>query len=652
MVIPVTIRFPSKSIERGTLVIDENGSGLIGEHGESHSKNTNLHQLLFSINKEYLKKKKGIHLEEEDWILFQPESTVHYYSPSILHQNEMYPPSSGGWIGHFSESGIEAQFSVFPLVEEMKNVLLITDRETGELYGAFKINLFEKLILFMKKDWDVWSELYEAHNPKKRDDVIHQLLDRKAPSFSELAKLVEGVDIPKLKIGKTMRETMNQLVPESFPMNVREELMAFLALSIKLQIPDEDPLDFNSRYQSTPILGTLAYHHIQYYIEEKEPPNYVRIFFLADRGALFVNSQPRTEAIEQNPWDIAWMQLVNINPTRRGKILDLVNDLNEKQKIITSLPVTRMEATVSRENWIDRFTTILYALSLRGHVHNQKLGLHTLIYVGGAHRWPHKHLAWTARLGNPFDNPPYFQIMVVPSAAAERIKRIKPNIAEEDWSITNTNLNLFSRSTQKWRINSSRIIQAFSKERTLKQLEKEFNFRVDERIISINDEEARVLGFLTFGIILNSLELGEYQKHLGIDKTELLEILTRIRNEGLVQLRYSFYQLGLVSLFVEGHGAPKRIQSVTRAFLKYSPTATARIANDGKDCYILARIPEEDIYNLSRQISNAALDENISMRVMKVDAYAAYNHDLYTRLRNPDGTWDDDISGFLSQIRS
>ncbi len=42
----------------------------------------------------------------------------------------------------------------------------------------------------------------------------------------------------------------------------------------------------------------------------------------------------------------------------------------------------------------------------------------------------------------------------------------------------------------------------------------------------------------------------------------------------------------------------------------------------------------------------------MDIKIYRVNAYAAYTHNLYQRLLRPDGTWDDDISGFLSQIRS
>lgn len=34
------------------------------------------------------------------------------------------------------------------------------------------------------------------------------------------------------------------------------------------------------------------------------------------------------------------------------------------------------------------------------------------------------------------------------------------------------------------------------------------------------------------------------------------------------------------------------------------------------------------------------------------EAFRSYTGDFYQRLLKPDGTWDDDVSGLLSQVRS
>ena len=47
-----------------------------------------------------------------------------------------------------------------------------------------------------------------------------------------------------------------------------------------------------------------------------------------------------------------------------------------------------------------------------------------------------------------------------------------------------------------------------------------------------------------------------------------------------------------------------------------------------------------------------ASEYGMDIKMFRVSAYAAYTHNLYERLLTSEGTWDDDISGLLNQIRA
>ena len=63
-------------------------------------------------------------------------------------------------------------------------------------------------------------------------------------------------------------------------------------------------------------------------------------------------------------------------------------------------------------------------------------------------------------------------------------------------------------------------------------------------------------------------------------------------------------------------------------------------------------MPEDMGYRVLTEFPDHAEEQNINVRVWRINAYAGYLHTLYQRLLKPDGSWDDDISGLLSQIRS
>ncbi|MGY5879089.1 MAG: hypothetical protein RTV31_02515, partial [Candidatus Thorarchaeota archaeon] len=289
-----------------------------------------------------------------------------------------------------------------------------------------------------------------------------------------------------------------------------------------------------------------------------------------------------------------------------SRILDKVTELNENQVIMSGLPITKEDALLSREAWIDRFAMIQNSLQIRGHVQNRNLGLRTLIYVGGAHRWPHKHLAWTARLGNPAKKPPYIQVMVMPPSAAERIRRLRPNISEVFWSASKINYNLFSGSTQKWKTNTTRILQSLENQRSMKQLEREFGVKLLGKVFIPTLNETRVLGLMTWAMFMNSLELGEYNEFLGMDGNQFKEILTKLSSREIIQIQYHLPMAGLASVSLVCNGPSQKIQSLTRALLKHTPSTTARISKEGEQCYAMSRMPEESVYDISTQLPSKA----------------------------------------------
>lgn len=648
MDILVTVYFPSGLVETGSLSYSSGGPIITLDNGDILGNDHSQDNVTFSIRSEL----EGFPISKEEKIVFDSSIILRKYSTNKISMNEMYPASSGGWITKLSDSGKNALFVTHPIVDSAKYLLMIFDLENHLLLEGQKVNPYETTILHMEKDWDAYRNLYAEFDIESRESLIDDILDSPAPEWNELAKLVKGITVPNLKIGKNMRDTLDQLIPNSFPNHIRDELMAFLSLAIRIKIPDEDPLAINIKYRTTPLLHSLIFYHIQCLIQGDIPPQYVRILIMADRGLLPVATQPAAESMENNPWDIAWYKLTSMFPDRRSRILKMINRLNENQEVITVIPITKKDAANSQEAWIDRFAMILYGLHIRGHIHNQNLGLRTLIYVGGAHRWPHKHLAWAARLGNPSEKPPYIQVMVMPPSATERIRRLRTNIAEVKWSASNINYNLYVDSTQKWKVNITRILQSVEGKKSLRQLEREFRMKPSGKLYTPSFDEAKVLGFITWGMFMNSLELGEYEKILGMNINQLKEIITHLTSQGIIHPQYYLHTTGLASVCIVCNGPAQKIQSLVRALMKHAPSSTARITGNGEQCYIMSRMPEGSVYDISVQLPLKAIDYEMDIKIFRVSAYAAYTHNLYERLLLQDQTWDDDISGLLSQIRS
>jgi len=647
----VKVHFPNGTIEKGVLTYVANGPLVTFSNGKTLESNSLDEEVLFSFLSKGGSGTSYLPIDPHLEVSLESKMTMKKYSRDSSSQFEMYPPSIDAWFTHVSESGDDALF----VVQEIKNVskllLTIIDLSTYDLLAMHIVNRYEVDILFRDTDLVFYRKLFEEKENSPRN-IVNELLDTKPPKWSDLEIISNDVIIPHLKIGATMRETLEQFVPQSFPEEIRNQLMAFLAWLMKAKIPNEDPLDFNYHLKSTPLLRYLVFEHLKCLVEGTEYPQYVRIINLAEKGQLSSGIQPVTEDTEKDVWNTIWFELQERFPGPQDKVNDIAHRLNQTSEIVTSIPITKKQARNSRKAWVDRFSSMLHSLSIRSHIQNQTIGLQDLVYVGSTHRWPHKHLSWSARLGNPYAKAPHIQVMVMPHSAIERVMRARPNLSSIDWSAGTLNFGLFNNVTHRWNMRISMLNKSIEGKRTLRQLENEFNVKLKTPTYRITSDEAKVLDLLSVGMYLSGLELGRYNTYLPGSIESLKYMIESMRDRGIVDVQYFYRLSGLASLCLIIKGPALRVQSISRSFLKYTPSATVRLADRGKTSYIMTRVPEDRVYDILTEIPKHAKENDLNITIKRADAYAGYTHNLYSRLLKSDGTWDDDVSGFLSQIRS
>ncbi|TFG34605.1 hypothetical protein EU527_02555 [Candidatus Thorarchaeota archaeon] len=591
----------------------------------------------------------------ENRIRFSPISCLKKYSIDVQSQDDLYPPSSKRWVKHLSELGSEALFSVQEIIGEKHYLMSVVDVLSGNLLRLHPIHNYEAAILLMETDWENYNRLLVRETISLNDTkIIEKLLDGSPPSWAELSQLVQGINVPNLKRGSAMRETMNQLIPKSYPKEIRIELMAFLAYTINLKIPKVDPLDFQAamrkQFQSMPLLHTLLIGHIQCLLEGIEPPQYVRLMIMGERKLIQDGKEPTPS--NSDLWTSTWYKLMSMFPDQKKRVAVIAARLNKNQDVITELPITRYDAKKSRDAWLNRFSLVRDGIMLRGYVQDQKIGLTKMVYIGNTHRWPHKHLALSARLGNPEKNAPFIQMMVMPLTASERIMRSKPNIAQVDWSTSTVNYHLYDVKNRRWKTNLTQLTKSISSSKKTNELNREFNINTESFVRIPDMIEAKVLDFASLGMYLQSLELGNYYELLHLNSRGLKKKLGELIDAGIIQLQYLSYFSGLISFCIEIRGDLAQLNAIAGSSLRYFPSATVMISNDKQICYILCRIPEELALELFAKLPARAEEHNLIFKGYRMTAYVGYVHNLYQRLLQPDGTWDDDISGFLSQIRT
>lgn len=567
--------------------------------------------------------------------------------------DDMYPPSSRGWTSRLVSHRYDTQYGVQQIVGAPAYWLTIFDPETGAIHESHTIRPYELGMLALEEDSEYFWSIEASTESDDKEEVLEQtrkLLAGPAPSWKSIASLTQGVEIPGLHRGKTMRELTEQLVPNSFPPQAREEIMAFLAWVTKNRIPKKDPVDLGKELLPHSLLRRLTFAHIQCRVDGVAPPEYVRIMREADMGQLRTGRMEIPEPIRGSAWLVALYEIIEQIPNWVDRVNDYAETLNSSGRILTRLPVSKSDARASVRAWGDRLAMLVHGLRLRAQVNNNALGLRNLVYVGTAHRWPHRHLAWTARLGFASEKPPYVHLMVMPPAAVERVRRVRPTVVEIDFSARSVNLGLYSTKRREWTIGSTKILNSMGETRTLQRLKSEFGVRQG---VSHHPTltEAKVLDVVSTKMFLSACEQESYLRSVGIDRRKLESTLSSLRDEDVIRLQYSTNPLGVDSIFTVADGPPEQVCSLARAFLLHTPSSSVEIGGDGRKCYIASRVPERSAHRLAVSLEERAMEHDISLRCQRVTSYRGYMSTLYQRLLKEDGTWDEDVSDLLSQIR-
>ena len=397
--IPIRVRIDSKDIRTSMISFDDTGPSIILENKRITGKSSTNERISYSVKTE--EESSILPITSKDWVYLEPIfMTKRFFSKKPHQVDDMYPKSSDGWLSHLTYDGIAVYIVAQEIENDKKFLLSFYDAKSGEVYKSLKVNNYEVAILRQLDDFSVHEQIIEQ-NPDADRKYLESILDDDPPSWNQIAKLVEGVTIPGLQQKENMRETVAQLVPSSFPDEIREEVMAFLAWSINARIPNEDPIDYGDRFLTVRIFRSLVIGHLQCMIDNQKPPHYVRIMAMAERESLSPPKWPMTVPAEQSPWLKAYYSLIEAFPNWLGRVVEYTKVLNQEKKIALQNPVTKSMARKSKTAWGERFSLYVNSIIMRSEINNNALGLKYLIYLGGAHKWPHNHLSWSARLGQP-----------------------------------------------------------------------------------------------------------------------------------------------------------------------------------------------------------------------------------------------------------
>lgn len=567
---------------------------------------------------------------------------------------DVFPPSTSGFYGRLQAGEEEATYFLHQIEDSDRFFLSITGPFSGRIYETHIIQPYEAEALSLVEDIKIRARLYTKSviNEERSRDEILSILDTPSPSWNDLTKIIKDVSIPNLQLGNTMRDTLSAIVPSSFPEEIRENLMAFLAYVVRGKIPSEDPLIYSFKFSSTPIVESLLNGHLMYLMDKTDWPPYVKLMTLAARGQLDAPKRAVSDSIMSSPWLLFSQKCMELRPSWLHIALNSAKNLNNSGRVVLGLPTTISAARNSTASWRKRYAEISHGLRIRGQIGSSSLGLVELVYLGAAYRWSHRHMKFIARLGGAGENSPHLQVMILPFSAAESLKRTFPSILKVFWSARTSNLDAFDEKSGQWIVPIDSIVSSLEKKSSMKKLKNQFSMKGAPKVYPLSKEEARVADLVSEGVESLYLEIPDFLKNWGLSKKKIHTTLKNMINRKVMKLDYEVSDAKLVSLAIIIQGKNETVTSVVYELLRSTPTSYARLDETGENAVILSRLPEESVYDIASQLVSRGIEHDVNIRCMRPTTFRRYTSNLYQRLLKDDGTWDDDVSAFLSQARS
>ncbi|MHA1770734.1 MAG: hypothetical protein ACTSYL_08720 [Candidatus Thorarchaeota archaeon] len=595
---------------------------------------------------------KSVPLNEPVPIYLKPEFMV--WRPYVKQSNRpdtMYPASTEGWVRRMIDRTQRGMYVVQKIKNSQDYWLTILDRHNN-IHEAHRIEAHETPIIELKEDWEsvieFWQRLLTTNPQNKYRDLV-KLLNSPPPSWKELSTLVIQADIENITIKENMLQTLDQLVPKSFPQDTRIEIMAFLAWTIRGKILEKDPIKFYYNLANTHWFRSLGIMHLQCLLENQSPPPYVKILQEAEQRIATFSYLTRDHSLSNKIELLILDKAEQYIPDYRGYAFKYMRNIGRREKVRVTPPISKAEAKSSMLLKKTRLALLYKGLTLKTTINPQAVGLTALLSLSPAYRWPHKHMAWSANVAGAVKNLQYIQYIVVPPSVVEILNRAIGNVVEIEWNAKRISRTLFRPKAGKWTTRRSWIEQSVRQNSSLTQLRREFGGWDGHSVSSLTREEAMIIDMTTSNFFQFLTELDSFESAYGITKDRLEEVLDDLHKRNAIGILYRCMLWQLASIVFDIVGVPERVYSTVRGLMKHTPSALGMINKNGEHAIVITKIPFDDLHYYLYQFPTIALNDDITIKTARVTEFRSYQNTLLQRLLRPDGSWDDDISMLLRQ---
>ncbi len=643
------IKHPDGNITKGHIRWTDDGPILTLEDGRVIREELGyIYRVQKKIVIDNLGKSVEVPLGEEIELEFKPyHNSTRPYAKGMAQTDVMiWPPPkgelqgrSGGWYGRMVQGEDPTNYFLQRMCEfEDSWLTIISDNMSLE---SHPIAPYETPALTMDDDLLAYKKMIDYLPDLSEDRTkILAILDTPPPDFAKLASITEKTPGIYPKLGLTMRQSLNSIIPMNFEDSVREDIMVFIAWMLTNSLPHGDPVELFESLISVPTAKALLEIH---YVREAiglPPLDYINILHTKigyTRGIYERDSLVR-QIVTAYPLDMINKQMV-----------DIIKYLNAGQSIPNGLPITKEQAVESQQKWNTRALLYWNGVRLELIPKLDTIGLREVVFHGSAHQWPHTHLAWSGLLPDIGDIK-RFSSMIMPVEAAERTTR-RSGSAIINHYIRADNWDLYDTERSRWTL-ESRLTAAVNGQRSYDKFCSDFKLKKPSRVQMITPDEGKALDLSQSpGIYLDKFESPQRAYRFG-STTNLHKTLNGLLSKNLCEIRYTITTQFFLGLYTRLSGEASRVLSTTSGILKHTPFSSVRIADNGQLAFIVSRLPQYLVDQYTSTLLGGLDSNDLIVEISRLQAMRSYRSNLFQRLGKIDGGWVDDIDKWLIQGRT
>ena len=286
---------------------------------------------------------------------------------------------------------------------------------------------------------------------------------------------------------------------------------------------------------------------------------------------------------------------------------------------------------------------------MTGRFNPERVGLRSLLYLGGAYRWPHKHISWMTEEVSG-DRHLQIQELLLPPHAVEKVTRFLERVLVTRWYSRRVNYHTYDSKSGDWLYDPVKMARQVGRKVSMKRIVRDFSIGPPNLVTVPDRKDAVIMDSLGHSIRYQDLERNAgLWDVLGMTPEEFESRLRSLVDKGMIRLSYQFHPPRYTTRCLVLQGDMSHIRSLAHALLGNAPTCSVYLFDES--AFIILSLHPEKMDSFIETLITRAKENDVLVEPWTVNRHKGYRWGLLNRIMREDGTWDDDISGLLSQGR-